>query len=103
MVENVPGLANDKQFSVFRKRMEEAGYLGDQDVFNAADLQCLQLDWPYSKSKRNRLSADSNSPEGFVANILVQALAWVAQEESDAISRRTVAGLARARAQGKRT
>ena len=36
MVENVPGLANDKQFSVFRKRMEEAGYLGDQDVFNAA-------------------------------------------------------------------
>ena len=38
-----------------------------------------------------------------MANILVQALAWVAQEESDAISRRTVAGLARARAQGKRT
>ena len=38
MVENVPGLANDKQFSVFRKRMEEAGYLADQDVFNAADF-----------------------------------------------------------------
>ena len=38
MVENVPGLADDKQFSVFRKRMEEAGYLGDQDVFNAADF-----------------------------------------------------------------
>ena len=37
MIENVPRLANDERFHVFRKLMEDAGYLGDQDVFNAAD------------------------------------------------------------------
>ena len=36
MIENVPGLAHDRRFHVFRKRMEDAGYLGNQDVFNAA-------------------------------------------------------------------
>ena len=37
MIENVPGLASDRSFEVFCKRMEEAGYLGDVDVFNAAE------------------------------------------------------------------
>ena len=37
MIENVPRLANDERFHVFRKLMEDAGYLGGQDVFNAAD------------------------------------------------------------------
>ena len=37
MIENVPGLAQDNQFCVFRKRMEDAGYLGDQNVINAAE------------------------------------------------------------------
>ena len=48
------------------------------------------------------LAADPETPEGFVANILVQALTWVAQQEAQAISRRTRAGLHRARAEGKR-
>ena len=37
MVENVPGLADDESFEVFCSRMEQAGYCGDQGVFNAAD------------------------------------------------------------------
>ena len=37
MIENVPGLAHDSRFYVFRNRMEDAGYLGNQDVFNAAE------------------------------------------------------------------
>ena len=38
MVENVPGLADDASFQVFRGRMHRAGYLGDQDVLNAAEF-----------------------------------------------------------------
>ena len=37
MIENVPGLADDESFEVFRRRMQLAGYLGDQDVLNAAE------------------------------------------------------------------
>ena len=37
MIENVPGLAHDERFYVFRNRMEDTGYLGNQDVFNAAE------------------------------------------------------------------
>ena len=37
MVENVPGLADDESFEVFRSRMEQAGYCGDQEVLNAAE------------------------------------------------------------------
>ena len=45
---------------------------------------------------------DPKSPEGFTGHLPIMALAWVAQAESEAISRRTVAGLDRALAQGKR-
>ena len=48
------------------------------------------------------LAADPNGPEGFVAHLLVDCLAWVGQQESEAISRRTLAGLDRAKAQGER-
>ena len=37
MIENVPGLADDASFQVFRGRMHRARYLGDQDVLNAAE------------------------------------------------------------------
>ena len=37
MIENVPGLAKDKSFEVFRERMEKTGYQGELDVFNAAE------------------------------------------------------------------
>ena len=37
MIENVPGLADDASFQVFRGRMHRAEYLGDQDVLNAAE------------------------------------------------------------------
>ena len=37
MIENVPGLANDESFKVFRGRMYKAGYWGDHDVLNAAE------------------------------------------------------------------
>ena len=36
MIENVPGLADDKRFAVFCNQMREAGYCGDHDVLNAA-------------------------------------------------------------------
>ena len=48
------------------------------------------------------LAADPETPQGFVANILVQALTWAAQQEAQVISQRTRAGLDRARAEGKR-
>ena len=38
MIENVPGLANDRRFEEFCKHMEAEGYIGDQWVFNAADF-----------------------------------------------------------------
>lgn len=37
MMENVPGLAQDKRFEVFCARMEELGYLGDHRILNAAE------------------------------------------------------------------
>ncbi len=37
MIENVPGLADDERFRVFRDRMEQTGYRGDHDVLNAAE------------------------------------------------------------------
>lgn len=37
MMENVPGLAEDERFKVFRERMEELGYLGDHRILNAAE------------------------------------------------------------------
>lgn len=37
MVENVPGLARDESFEVFCNQLKQAGYCGDQRVFNAAD------------------------------------------------------------------
>ena len=36
MIENVPGLANDKSFKLFWERMDGIGYQGNLDVFNAA-------------------------------------------------------------------
>ena len=47
------------------------------------------------------LSADTSSDEGFTANLIVQILTWVAQKEAESISRRTIAGLDRAKAAGK--
>ena len=61
MIENVPGLAKDKSFEVFCERMEETGYQGSLDVFNAADygvpqrrrrliyLAGLQKDLPFAE------------------------------------------------------
>lgn len=37
MLENVPGLADDKRFTSFCNRMEEIGYLGDHCILNVAD------------------------------------------------------------------
>ena len=37
MMENVPGLADDRRFSKFRKRMEQLGYEGDFMILNAMD------------------------------------------------------------------
>jgi DNA (cytosine-5)-methyltransferase 1 len=37
MMENVPGLAEDERFKIFRTRMEQIGYMGDYRILNAAD------------------------------------------------------------------
>ncbi len=37
MMENVPGLAEDKGFAAFSKRMEKIGYSGDYYILNAAE------------------------------------------------------------------
>lgn len=37
MMENVPGLADDKRFGAFCRKMKELGYLGDHRVLNAAE------------------------------------------------------------------
>jgi len=37
MLENVPGLADDKLFSVFCRRLKTLGYRGDHRILNAAD------------------------------------------------------------------
>ena len=47
MMENVPGLANDKRFTSFCKNMNSFGYLGDYRILNAADYGVPQ--------RRNRL------------------------------------------------
>ena len=47
------------------------------------------------------LDADPHTPEAFLADILASFAAWTAEQELEAIRRRTVAGMARARAQGK--
>ena len=47
------------------------------------------------------LDADPHTPEAFLADILASFAAWNAEQELEAIRRRTVAGMARARAQGK--
>lgn len=38
MIENVPGLGEDRKFAVFCDWMKAAGYIGDQHVFNAAEF-----------------------------------------------------------------
>jgi putative DNA-invertase from lambdoid prophage Rac len=47
------------------------------------------------------LDADPHTPEAFLADILASFAAWNAEQELESIRRRTVAGMARARAQGK--
>ena len=37
MMENVPGLANDKRFEPFRLNLKKLGYQGDHRILNAAD------------------------------------------------------------------
>ena len=37
MLENVPGLADDERFAVFRKKMAKLGYIGDSCVLDAAE------------------------------------------------------------------
>ena len=48
------------------------------------------------------LDADPDSTEYFIGQILVQLMAYVASQERQAISRRTKAGLDRARSKGQR-
>jgi DNA invertase Pin-like site-specific DNA recombinase len=48
------------------------------------------------------LDADLGSPEALLADVLASFCAWNAQKEVEDISRRTVAGLNRARAEGKK-
>ena len=47
------------------------------------------------------LEADEDSPDHFVGTIMLLFGAWAAQQELEAVRRRTLAGLARARAEGK--
>ncbi|NLX26715.1 MAG: DNA cytosine methyltransferase [Lentisphaerae bacterium] len=37
MMENVPGLADDRRFDAFLRKLEKLGYLGDHRVLNAAE------------------------------------------------------------------
>ena len=46
------------------------------------------------------LSADPDTPEAFIGHMLASFAAWVAAQEIESISRRTKAGLERARAAG---
>ena len=48
------------------------------------------------------LDAAPDSPEAFIGSILAQFAAWTAHQEVESISRRTRAGLEKARAQGKK-
>ena len=47
------------------------------------------------------LSADPDTPEAFIGHMLASFAAWVAAQEIESISRRTKAGLERARFEGK--
>ena len=47
------------------------------------------------------LEADEDSPDHFVGTIMLLFGAWAAQQELEAVRRRTLAGLDRARAEGK--
>ena len=47
------------------------------------------------------LDADPHTPEAFLADVLASFAAWNAEQELEAIRRRTVAGMARAKSQGK--
>lgn len=47
MMENVPGLAKNGRFKLFRKRLKELGYIGEPDVLDAAEYGVPQ--------RRNRL------------------------------------------------
>lgn len=42
MMENVPGLADDKRFKNFCKDIKELGYIGKHSAFNAADYEVPQ-------------------------------------------------------------
>ena len=42
MMENVPGLAQDKSYRVFRSRLREIGYQGDHRILNAAEYDVPQ-------------------------------------------------------------
>lgn len=68
MLENVPGLASDERFEVFRNHMEMNEYIGDQRVFNAADfgvpqrrqrliyLAGLQMNVPFAEPISNTMT-----------------------------------------------
>ena len=47
------------------------------------------------------LDADPETPEAMIGDVLATVFTWVAQQELDAIRRRTKAGMDRARAEGK--
>jgi DNA (cytosine-5)-methyltransferase 1 len=61
MLENVPGLADDKRFDVFCKELKQLGYKGDYRILNAADYGVPQ--------RRRRLIylAGLNEPISFAA------------------------------------
>ncbi|MCF4141864.1 DNA cytosine methyltransferase [Dethiosulfovibrio marinus] len=66
MIENVPGLANDKLFAIFCSRLETFGYNGHHAVLNAADygvpqrrrrliyLAGIKREIPFGEKKRRR-------------------------------------------------
>ena len=47
------------------------------------------------------LAADPGTPEAFLADTLLSFMAWASEQELEATRRRTVAGLTKARAEGK--
>ena len=47
------------------------------------------------------LDADPDTPEALIGDVLTSFMAWAAHQELEAVSRRTRAGLERAKAQGK--
>ncbi len=66
MMENVPGLADDKRFEAFRRKLKKLGYQGDHRILNAADyavpqrrhrliyLAGMGMDVPFAKKSRGR-------------------------------------------------